>query len=78
MTEHAFRALALDMIRTGAPVYGWYFVDHQDGTVYSCTRWANAVDIACDEYFTRHHPHYQRERRRALLREDTLHWPRSS
>jgi hypothetical protein len=76
MTLEAFRAKALTMIQRGEPCFGQQFIDHADGTVYDCTRWANAPAIAVDEYWTRDHRDYWTARRRAMLDEATWHYPR--
>jgi hypothetical protein len=77
MTLLEFRAVARAEIQRGAPLYGEYWIDHRDDTLYLCTRWLNVVDIACDQFWSADHPDYYRERRQAQLREDTRHWPRS-
>jgi hypothetical protein len=52
MSHREFQLIALRLIRAGEPLYGTYFVDHHDGTVYLVTRWVNAPMIAFDEYWT--------------------------
>ena len=76
MTEAAFRAVALRAIQAGAPLFGVYFLDHADGTLYCVTRWLNAPLIACDEYWPTITDACRVDYLRAFTSEETRHWPR--
>ena len=80
MTIEQFRLHARRLIHNGEPVYGWYFVDHADESIYCVTRWLNADDIACDELWTRDHQEWPTRYLEACdtsRAETTLHWPRN-
>jgi hypothetical protein len=83
MTLAEFRRIAHAAINRGEAVYGRYYVDHNDQSVYCVSRWLNMNAIAFDEVYPRGHRDWPREYERAMQPrryqdEMTIHFPRTT
>ena len=84
MTELEARRAAEDWViasKEGAKFPVWagpnYIVDHNDGSVYEFSVWANHFGIAYGHLYERGDDRWQREYEYAVTHGNTIHRPRS-